>query len=56
MCYIELNCVFINVGLLEGGKYRCELNNVIVGNQFMFFFENRLVYIFFVIEVKYYKC
>lgn len=55
MCYIEPNCVSINVGPSEGGKHRCELNNATVGNQFMFSLENRSAYTFFAIEVKYHK-
>ena len=27
MCYVEPNCVSINLGLLERGKHKCELNN-----------------------------
>ena len=27
ICYMEPNCVYINVKPLQGGKYKCELNN-----------------------------
>ena len=27
MCYMEPNCVSINVRPSQGGKYKCELNN-----------------------------
>ena len=27
MCYMEPNCVSINLGPFEGGKHKCELNN-----------------------------
>ena len=27
MCYMEPNCVSINLGPLVGGKHKCELNN-----------------------------
>ena len=27
LCYMEPNCVSINLGPLDGGNYRCDLNN-----------------------------
>ena len=27
LCYVDPNCVSINFGPSQGGKYRCELNN-----------------------------
>ena len=27
LCYMEPNCVSINLGPLKGGKHKCELNN-----------------------------
>ncbi len=27
LCFMEPNCVSINVGPIQGGKYKCELNN-----------------------------
>ncbi|XP_020610636.1 venom prothrombin activator hopsarin-D-like [Orbicella faveolata] len=34
MCYMEPNCVSINLGALEEGKHKCELNNATDENQF----------------------
>jgi len=34
MCYMEPNCVSINLGPLEDGKHKCELNNATDKNQF----------------------
>ena len=41
MCYMEPNCVSINVGHLEGGKHICELNNATDEDQFVKFLENK---------------
>ena len=30
MCYMEPDCVSINVGPVEGGNQKCELNNILV--------------------------
>lgn len=55
ICYMEPSCVSINVGPLEGGKNRCELNSATVENQFTFCLENRSAYTLYAIEVKFYK-
>ncbi|XP_022809243.1 uncharacterized protein LOC111346204 [Stylophora pistillata] len=39
MCYMEPNCVSINVKPLDGGKYNCELNNATVDKSELTFFE-----------------
>ena len=39
MCYMEPNCVSINVKPLDGGKYNCELNNATVDKGELAFFE-----------------
>ena len=51
MCYMEPNCVSINVGPLEGGKHKCELNNATDENQFTFLLENKQAYTYLAIEV-----
>ena len=53
MCYMEPNCVSINVGPLEGGKHKCELNSATDENQFTFLLENEPAYTFLAIEVKF---
>ena len=40
LCYMEPNCVSINVGPLQGGKHKCELNNATAENQFDAFLVN----------------
>ena len=54
MCYMEANCVSINVGPLEGGKHKCELNNATDENQFTFFLENKPSYTYLAIQVTSY--
>ena len=51
MCYMEPNCVSINFGLSEPGKYKCELNSASDENK-LAFIENRESYIFLAIEVN----
>ena len=34
LCYMEPNCVSINVGPLQGGQHKCELINATAENQF----------------------
>ena len=51
LCYMEPNCVSINLGPLEGGKYKCELNNATDENQFTIFLENEPTYTYLAIEV-----
>ena len=52
MCYMEPNCVSINVGPLEGGKHKCELNNATDENQFTIFLEDKPTYTYLAIEVN----
>ena len=35
LCYMEPNCVSINLGPLIGGRHKCELNNLSDENQFI---------------------
>ena len=39
MCYMEPNCVYINVKPLEGGEYICELNNATADERQLVFLE-----------------
>ncbi|KAL9974204.1 hypothetical protein ACROYT_G011217 [Oculina patagonica] len=41
LCYMEPNCVSINLGPLEGGKHKCELNNATDENQFTIFLVDK---------------
>ncbi|KAL9974205.1 hypothetical protein ACROYT_G011218 [Oculina patagonica] len=41
LCYMELNCVSINLGPLEGKKHKCELNNATGENQFTIFLVDK---------------
>ena len=50
LCYMEPNCVSINLGPLEGGKYKCELNNATDENQ-LTILENEPTYTYLAIEV-----
>ena len=50
LCYMEPNCVSINLGPLEKGKYKCELNNATDENQFTVL-ENEATYTYLAIEV-----
>ena len=34
LCYMEPNCVSINVGPLKEGKHKCQMNNATAENQF----------------------
>ncbi|KAL9989348.1 hypothetical protein ACROYT_G003889 [Oculina patagonica] len=48
-CYMEPNCVSINFGPSEGGKYKCELNSVSDENK-LSFLEERVTFTFLAIE------
>ena len=55
MCYMEPNCVSINFGPSEGGKYKCELNSVTVETVekgLTFVLQDRASYTYLAIEVK----
>ena len=55
MCYLEPNCVSINLGPLVGGKHKCELNNVTDENQFANSLLNKPAFTYLAIEVMSYK-
>ena len=54
MCFREPNCVSINVGPLEGGKHKCELDNATDENLFTFLLEDKPSYSYVAIEVTIY--
>ena len=51
MCYMEPNCVSINIGPLERGKHKCELNNATDDNQFASLLQNEPNFTYLAIEV-----
>ena len=52
MCYMEPDCVSINVGPVEGGNQKCELNNATEENHATFLLVNKPGFIYLAIEVK----
>ena len=54
MCYMEPDCVSINVGPVEGGNQKCELNNATEENHVPFLLVNKPGFIYLAIEVKFY--
>ena len=52
MCYMEPNGVSINVGPVEGGNQKCELNNATEENHAPFLLVNKPGFIYLAIEVK----
>ena len=52
MCYIEPNCVSINLGQMQH-KRKCELNNATAENQFASHLQNEPTFTYLAIEVKY---
>ncbi len=53
MCYMEPNCVSINFGPTEGGKYKCELNNATEENDLTFVLQDRASYTYLAVEVTF---
>ena len=51
LCYMEPNCVSINLGPLEVGKRKCELNNATDEKHFTMFLEDKPYFIYLAIEV-----
>ena len=51
-CYMEPNCVSINMGPLKGGKLDCELNDVTGENDFVSALKNKADYTHLAIEVR----
>jgi len=55
MCYMEPNCVSINLGPLVGGKHKCELNNATDEKQFANYLVNKPAFTYLAIEVMHTK-
>ena len=51
LCYIEPNCVSINLGPLKRGTRRCELNNATDENRLITFLKNEPSYTYLTIEI-----
>ena len=51
LCYMEPNCVSINLGPLEGGKHKCELNNATDEKQLTMFLVEKPSFTYLAIEV-----
>ncbi|KAL9989346.1 hypothetical protein ACROYT_G003887 [Oculina patagonica] len=50
MCYMEPDCVSINFGPSEGGKYKCELNSATEENDLTFVLQDRASYTYLAAE------
>ena len=50
-CYMEPNCVSINIGLLKEGKFKCELNDATDENEFAPALKYKASYTYLAIEV-----
>ena len=50
-CYLEPNCLSINVGPSDEGKHACELNNATEGSTSETALEKRQGYIHYAVEV-----
>ena len=55
-CYLEPNCVSVNVGPNDGGYHVCELNNATDESPTLSNLLNRKNYTYLGIEVHEYKC
>ena len=53
MCYMEPNCVSINVGPVTGGSQKCDLNNATEENHASFLLVNNPGYAYLAIEVTF---
>ena len=51
-CYMEPNCMSINMGPLTGGKMKCELNNATAENEFVFDLRTKDAHTYLAIEVS----
>ncbi|KAL9974186.1 hypothetical protein ACROYT_G011197 [Oculina patagonica] len=50
LCYMEPSCVSINLGPLEGGKHKCELNNATDENQITMILVDKPSFTYLAIE------
>lgn len=55
-CYLEANCVSVNVGPNDGGHHVCELNNGTDESPTLSNLSNRKSYTYLGIEVRAYNC
>ena len=53
MCYVEPNCVSINIGPVAGGNQKCELNNATEENHAPFLLVKNPGYTYLAIEVTF---
>ena len=53
MCLMEPNCVSINIGPVEGGNQKCELNNATEEKYAPFLLVKTPSYTYLAIEVTY---
>ena len=51
LCYMEPNCVSINLGPSDGGKHKCDLNNATDENQLAIFLADEPSFTYLAIEV-----
>ena len=55
MCYMEPNCVSINLGPLDGKKHKCELNNATDEIKFANYLVNKPAFTCLAMEVMSFK-
>ena len=56
LCYMEPNCVSINLGPLKGGTHKCELNNATDEDLFFTFLKTEPRFTYLAIEVTVLLC
>ena len=56
LCYMEPNCVSINLGPLKGGTHKCELNNATAEKQSITLLKNEPRFTYLAIEVAVLIC
>ena len=52
LCYMEPNCVSINLGPLVGGKHKCDLNNATDEKQLTILLADEPSFTYLAIEVN----
>ena len=55
MCYMEPNCMSLNFGPLNGGVYKCELNNATEENLVAVTLREKKNYIYLAVEVIFFS-
>ena len=55
MCYMEPNCVSINLGPLDGEKHKCELNSATDENKIANYLVNKPAFTYLAMEVMSFK-